>query len=218
MTLGWWLAIVCTPRRWDSGSPAGPRPSAGAGGCSPIPRPAWRPDQPSAGASDLQPRTWRGRSRGLPRRTLEDKGVRIAAKPVSGTPHGMVARPAKRRAAVGGGRAGRSSRPSPDIGHGLRARAWTPCSSLHRLGRPSRCEDSGAFPSNGSGACGSPSPRPSPADGARGKVGDARGEGETAWGLWLPLTYRHPWPANPPAPARATAACRRSAPRRGRRC
>jgi len=38
--------------------------------------------------------------------------VRIAAKPVSDTPHGMVARPAKRRAAVGGGRAGRSSRPA----------------------------------------------------------------------------------------------------------
>ena len=38
----------------------------------------------------LRLRTWRGRGRGFPRHTLEDKVVRIAAKPLSDTPRGMV--------------------------------------------------------------------------------------------------------------------------------
>ena len=92
-----------------------------------TPCPAWRTDLPSAGASELRPRTWRGRTRGFPRRTLEDKGVRIAAKPVSDTPHGMVARPAKRRAAVGGCRVGRPSCPAPD------SWSWPPGASLDAL-------------------------------------------------------------------------------------
>jgi len=114
----------------ETGGRLGPSLRLGAGGRSPIPRPAWRTDHPSAGASELQPRTWRGRNRGLPRRTLEDKGVGMRRSRFSDTPQGKVARPAKRQAAVGGGRAGRSSRPTPDIGHGPRARARTPCSSF----------------------------------------------------------------------------------------
>ena len=39
MTARWRFAIVREPRRWDAGSPAAPRSSAGAGGCSPMPRP-----------------------------------------------------------------------------------------------------------------------------------------------------------------------------------
>jgi hypothetical protein len=62
----------------------------------------------------------------FPRRTFEAKGVRIAAKPISDTPHGMVARPAKRRAAVGGGRAGRSSPPTGSW-------SWPPGASLDAL-------------------------------------------------------------------------------------
>ena len=56
--------MIGAPRRWDRGSPAGPRPSAGAGGRSPIPRPAWRTDHPSAGAEvptpDFAARRWPG--------------------------------------------------------------------------------------------------------------------------------------------------------------
>jgi hypothetical protein len=108
-----------------------------------------------------------------------------AVKSFSDTPRGMVARPAKRRAAVGGGRAGRSSRPA-------RIGQWPTGASLDvllllpspRAVRPLR--GWGAFLSNQRWSKLLPLPpapglrrgRLSPrAAGARGEVGQARGEG-----------------------------------------
>ena len=105
------------PRRWDRGSPAGPRPSAGAGGRSPIPRPAWRTDHPSAGAPEFRPRTWRGRSRGLPRRTLEDKGVRTGAK-------SFLRYPARHGGQAGQASGGRRRRPSRAFFAPRALRSW----------------------------------------------------------------------------------------------
>jgi hypothetical protein len=103
--------MMRVPRRWDGGSPAGPRLSAGAGGRSPMPRPV-------GGQTIRAPVSGYG---------CGEAGLRYPAR--------LVDRPAKRRAAVGDGRTGRLSCPAPVIGHGHRARAQTPCSSFPPLGR-----------------------------------------------------------------------------------
>jgi hypothetical protein len=88
MTARWRFAIVCGPRRWDGGTcrAASQHRSRGLQ-CEASPG-RWT-DHPSAGA-----------------------GVHIAAKLASESPARLVGWPAKRRAAVGGSRAGRSSRPT----------------------------------------------------------------------------------------------------------
>ena len=92
MTARWRPAIVCVPRRWDGGSPCRAASQRRSRGLQSDTSPGRRTDHPSAGV-----------------------GERIAAKPSSGTPARLVGWPAKRRAAVGGGRAGRSSRPAPEF-------------------------------------------------------------------------------------------------------
>jgi hypothetical protein len=144
--------LFCARLGDGTGGRLGPPLRLGAEGRSPIPCPAWRIDRPSAGpGSGVRPLAPASRqddgfdARGLtpvhrfPRRTIEDKGVGMRRSLSSDTPRGMVARPAKRRAAVGGGRAGRPSRPMDQV-MAIRARAWTPCPSSHPLGRPGRGE------------------------------------------------------------------------------
>jgi hypothetical protein len=137
MTSAWARSMMRLPRRWDGGSPAGPRLSAGAGGCSPIPRPAWRPDRPSAGLGSDPLRQGRSTVLGVDARGLTPVPS-THARGQGGTDRGEACPPIPRaawwpgRPSVGrpseAGRAGRPLRPT-GLGHGRRARAWTPCLS-----------------------------------------------------------------------------------------
>jgi hypothetical protein len=96
-------------------------------------------DRPSAGAADLRPGLdGKEHAASLDARSRTRRwGLQRSRSPIPRA--AWWRRPSKRRAAVGGDRAGRSSRPMQQV-TAIRARAWTPCSSLSpRAAR--RCED-----------------------------------------------------------------------------
>jgi hypothetical protein len=137
------------PRRWDGGSPAGPRLSAGAEGRSPIPRPAWRTDHPSAGPGSDPLRQGRSRDRGFDARGLtpvpsthvRGQGGRDAAKPV-------LRYPARHGGQAGQAPGGRRRRPSRAFFAPLAIRSWPTGASLDALLlplTPGRCPPRGCL-------------------------------------------------------------------------